>query len=125
MSGPLLTQVAESVPFEESRNPDFNGLNSQITADNVQDAIEQAQPTIQQDGNFVNKVGDLNFTGPGVVVSNTGDYKATVNIQGVVPLAREATLIVMPGISWNDRSGLLFEADLVNDTIHFFTEMIL
>ena len=36
------TQPAIDTPFEPGRNPDFNGGESQFTADNVQDAIEEA-----------------------------------------------------------------------------------
>jgi len=42
MAGPYTAPVAEATPFEASRNPDFNNGLSPITAENVQDAIEQA-----------------------------------------------------------------------------------
>lgn len=41
MPAPFTTPVAISVPFLPQRNPDFNGLAGTITAENVQDAIEQ------------------------------------------------------------------------------------
>ena len=40
-----ISQVALSTPFIPQRNPDFVGNPSNITATNVQDAIEQAQNT--------------------------------------------------------------------------------
>ena len=42
MAGPFTTPVAQSTPFEPNRNPDYNGNVGALSADNVQDAIEEA-----------------------------------------------------------------------------------
>lgn len=42
MSGPFTFPVAEATPFEPGRNPDSTGQQSQLTKENVQDAIEEA-----------------------------------------------------------------------------------
>lgn len=41
MPSPFTTPVAVSTPFEPQRNPDYTGQASVITAQNVQDAIEE------------------------------------------------------------------------------------
>ena len=41
MPGPFTYPVAEAVPFEPSRNPDFNGEVGTLVAENAQDAIEE------------------------------------------------------------------------------------
>lgn len=43
MPAPFTTPVAQSVPFEPNRDPGFGGGPSGISAENVQDAIEEAK----------------------------------------------------------------------------------
>lgn len=42
MAGPFTYPVSQSLPFEKERNPDFTGQQSQLEAENAQDAIEEA-----------------------------------------------------------------------------------
>lgn len=45
MPGPFTTPVALSTPFEPLRNPDYNSQIGTLTAENVQDAIEEVYNT--------------------------------------------------------------------------------
>jgi len=42
MPGPFTFPVAQATPFEKLRNPDYTGNPGTLTAENVQDAIEEA-----------------------------------------------------------------------------------
>ncbi len=55
MSGPFTSPVAQSVPFEPDRNPQYNGNPgpSGISSLNVQDAIEEAKADALANDRFV------------------------------------------------------------------------
>jgi len=66
MAGPFTTPVAESVPFEAERNPDFNGLPGPLVAENVQDAIEEVYNLSPGNARFT-----ITLTHNGAVSNNT------------------------------------------------------
>lgn len=55
MPGPFVTPVAQSVPFEPNRNPQYNGNPgpSGISSDNAQDAIEEVKGFAESIARFV------------------------------------------------------------------------
>lgn len=84
--------------------------------------------TIQKDALDVTRVTtEINFTG-NVTVTNSNSGTANVHINetaALTPSLREVTAVLYPFGYINTKSGLLFEADPVNDTILFLKEEIL
>lgn len=108
-----------------------NGSSDLSAAEGLYYIKQSAVVIIQEDSvNKSRSATKLNFTGA-VDVTNTGSGGVTVNITGgggggsVTPKLREVTMTVYPFGNVNTESNLLFDADVVNDTVDFLEEEII
>jgi hypothetical protein len=98
-----------------------DGILDYSSADGIRALQYPDRLTVQKDGVGVTRVAEeINFTGNVSVVDN-GDGKATVAV-GSTELLREVTIQIHPFGNINIESNLLFEADIVNDTVRLLTE---